>query len=63
MARRLAYDLSTDKLAVDALLEGLESFQKTMLSQPYDQAIYLIVALRKAGLKIVKAPRPRKEVN
>jgi len=46
-----------DTAAIEALVNGLESFQRTMLSKPYDQAIHLIVALRQAGLKIVKAPR------
>jgi hypothetical protein len=47
-----------DTQAIEALVNGLESFQRTMLSKPYDQAIHLIVALRQAGLKVVKAPRP-----
>jgi predicted Zn-ribbon and HTH transcriptional regulator len=45
-----------DTQAIEALMNGLESFQRTMLNKPYDQAIFLLVALREAGLKIVRIP-------
>lgn len=47
----------TDTKAMEALINGLALFQKTMINKPYDQAIFLIVALKEAGLKIVKAPK------
>lgn len=55
---RVSRHTPTETVAIEALVNGLESFQRTMLSKPYDQAIHLVVALRSAGLRIVKSPRP-----
>lgn len=46
-----------DTAAIEALVEGLNSLQRTIVTRPYGVAIHLIVALRGAGLKIVKSPR------
>lgn len=51
--------MTTEQLATTIISQAIESAPQVGLTKPLDVAIHIRVALKEAGLKIVRAPRPR----